>query len=470
MDFQEYLAHSNLDSKEYQMKGVEWCSEREKQTSLYCRGGIIADEMGLGKTIMMIGTILSNFSMPNLIILPVVLVEQWKAQFERTTGHSPLVYHGVTKARVTIDQLHRTPVVLTTYGTVLSDSRSMNRKLEQIKWTRIICDEAHHMRNKRTKVAKSVMKLSGQIKWLITGTPIQNRIHDLYSLFDILSISNKAYTDINTLCNIIKTTVLRRTKKEVGINIPDLTIQRVPIAWKNEKERQISEELHETFNFNNKIEKQHILSEKGAVLSLMLFARQLCIYPNMAKKHIHRMKSLGAVSPEKLTSEGLTHKSKMDGVIEKIVERKDNKNRKIVFTNFKEEIDHIKERLEENGMKVKAIDGRINKYMRESILTEDLDVLILQIKTGNEGLNLQKYSEIYFVTPDWNPKMEEQAIGRCHRLGQTKPVHVFRFIMSGFEDKDSTNNIEMYSEQVQERKKEIVNTVMNLDPIVIPPE
>ena len=463
MNFQNYLAHSKLDAKEYQKEGVDWCIAREQSTT-YCRGGIIADEMGLGKTIMMIGTLLANFSMPNIIILPVILVEQWKEHFERTTGHSPLVYHGATKAHVTVDQLQRTPIVLTTYGTVLSDSSSMDNKLEQVKWTRIICDEAHHIRNRRTKIAKAIMNLSGQIKWLITGTPIQNRIHDLYSLFDMLSISNKVYTDIKTLCNIINTIVLRRTKKEVGILIPDLMVERVPVAWKNDKERQISEEIHETFNFNNKLEKQHILSEKGVVLSLMLFARQLCIYPALAKKHTHRMKTLGVISSEKLTDEGLSHNSKMDGVIAKIVERKDNENRKIIFTNFKDEIDHLKERLEEHDMRVEAIDGRINKKKREDILLQDLDVLILQIKTGNEGLNLQQYNEIYFVTPDWNPKMEEQAIGRCHRIGQTKPVHVFRFVMREFQNEDSTNNIEMYSEQIQEHKREIENTIMNLDP------
>ena len=97
MNFQDYLNYSKLDAKDYQHSGVDWCIARENPKSEHCRGGIIADEMGLGKTIMMIGTLLANFSMPNLIILPVVLVEQWKEQFERTTGHSPLIYHGSHK-------------------------------------------------------------------------------------------------------------------------------------------------------------------------------------------------------------------------------------------------------------------------------------------------------------------------------------------------------------------------------------
>ena len=422
---------------------------------------------------MMIGTLLANFSMPNLIILPVVLVEQWKEQFERTTGHSPLIYHGSHKKKVSIEQLQKTPIVLTTYGTVLSDSQSTDKKLQQVKWTRIICDEAHHLRNRRTKISQSVLKLDCQIKWLITGTPIQNRINDLYSLFDILSISNKVYTNVDNLFSIIDKIVMRRTKKQVGIKIPELTIERVPVTWKNDKERQLSEEIHENFKFGRKktnpspspSPSPDNISTRGIILSLMLYARQLCVYPSLATKHMGKMKQLGIVSPE--NAKGLSYNSKMDGVVNKIIERKNNKSRKIIFTNFHGEIDHLKERLRYNGLVVESIDGRITKRKRQFVLHQELDVLILQIKTGNEGLNLQKYNEIYFVTPDWNPKMEEQAIARCHRLGQTKPVNVFRFVMSDDDDTENIQNIEMYSESVQHTKREIENTILNPTPVII---
>ena len=467
MNFQDYLNYSNLDAKEYQCTGVDWCIARENTESEHCRGGIIADEMGLGKTIMMIGTILANFSMPNLIVLPVVLVEQWKEQFERTTGHSPLIYHGSRKKKVSVEQLQNTPIVLTTYGTVLTDSQTTDKKLQQVKWSRIICDEAHHLRNRRTKIAQSVTNLDCQIKWLITGTPIQNRINDLYSLFDILSISNKVYTNVDNLFSIINKIVMRRTKKQVGIKIPKLTIERVPISWKNDKERQLSEEVHENFNFTRKKTNpgsESSSSAPGIVLSLMLYARQLCVYPSLATKHMGKMKELGIASPENI--KGLSYNSKMDGVIKQIIERKDNKNKKIIFTNFHGEIDHLKDRLLSNGLVVESIDGRITKRKRQFVLHQELDVLILQIKTGNEGLNLQKYNEVYFVTPDWNPKMEEQAIARCHRLGQTKPVFVFRFVMSDERKPNTTTetkniqNIEMYSEEVQNDKTELEKSIL----------
>jgi len=151
--------------------------------------------------------------------------------------------------------------------------------------------------------------------------------------------------------------------------------------------------------------------------------------------------------------EGTKGHSKMDSVIQKIVERKDNGNKKIVFSNFHGEIDYLKNSLSKEGLIVEYIDGRVSKRQRKAILGNIVDVLIIQIKTGSEGLNLQNYNEVYFVTPDWNPQTEQQAIARCHRIGQTKKVEVFRFVMSPYHEEGS--NIEMYSEQVQVNKREI---------------
>lgn len=474
MNFQEFLQHSKLDSKDYQREGVEWCIEREQEQSVleqeqeqdreqslegssqhYCAGGIVADEMGLGKTIMMIATIVCNFKMPTLIVLPNVLLEQWKEQIYKTTGHKAIVYHGQVKKILTEKQLQHMPIILTTYGTVLADARK-DKKLQQVKWGRIICDEAHHLRNRRTKVTKVVGSLQTKIMWLITGTPIQNHINDLFSLFDILKISNKVYTDVEKLKNIISTIVLKRTKKEVGIQLPQLNVNRIKSNWNHSKEQALAEDIHDKLSFS--LLKQKPL-DHNMRLSTMLCARMLCVYPKMATKYLHKLKSMGYIDNENF--EGLNQASKMDSVINKIVERKANGNRKIIFTNFKEEIDHIKTSLTSNGLTVESIDGRVaSKKKRQEILTRDIDVLILQIKTGNEGLNLQQYNEVYFVTPDWNPKIEEQAVARCHRLGQTKEVHVFRFVMDNFDLENKTLNIEMYSESVQTNKREIGESVL----------
>lgn len=464
MNFQQFLQHSKLDSKPYQSLGVDWCIKREEPVAAYCRGGIIADEMGLGKTIMMIGLIVCNFKMPNLIILPVVLVEQWKEQFQHTTGHTPLIYHGAMKKNISLHTLQHAPIVITTYGTILSDAKTPDKKLQTVNWTRIICDEAHHLRNKRTGVTKSVLQLKSEIMWLITGTPIQNHTNDLYSLFDILSIPKKVYTNTDTIKDIVKTLMLKRSKLEVGIQIPVLHLHRVATAWENLKEQKLSEEIHDNLQFSlMKQQKQQHQAEQqmsnGMILAMMIYARKMCVYPKLATENMKKGQSLGLISTDNM--DGLNYSSKMNGVVKKIIERKNNGNKKIIFTNFKGEIDHLKSRLQSYGLVVDSIDGRITKRKRQFILHQELDVLILQIKTGNEGLNLQKYNEIYFVTPDWNPKMEDQAIARCHRIGQKKQVYVFRFVMRSFDDKDKSQNIEMYSESIQKQKIEIEHESLN---------
>jgi SNF2 family DNA or RNA helicase len=122
----------------------------------------------------------------------------------------------------------------------------------------------------------------------------------------------------------------------------------------------------------------------------------------------------------------------MDAVIEKLIERKDNKNGKIIFCHYTGEIDMLKEALVTAEIKVNVLDGRISQAKRNALLAESPEnvVFIIQIQTGCEGLNLQNCNEIYFVSPHWNPSVEDQAVARCHRMGQEKPVFVFKFVMN----------------------------------------
>jgi len=187
----------------------------------------------------------------------------------------------------------------------------------------------------------------------------------------------------------------------------------------------------------------------------------MCVYPNMIVSHIHKLREMGAITDENI--HGIDSHSKINDVVDTIVKRKNNENRKIVFTNFSIEATYLAEKLLSEGMDVALLDGRVtSKAKRQSILKRPVDVLILQIKTGNEGLNLQMYNEVYFVTPQWNPKIEEQAIARCHRMGQTKPVYVFRFVMDSFDEGSNTSNIEMYTETIQSTKNEIENKTLEL--------
>lgn len=355
MNFKEFLAHSDLEYKDYQEEGVEWCIAREN-SSEYCSGGMIADGMGLGKTIVMIGTLVCNFQMSNLIILPVFLMEQWRDQIYRSTGHNAVVYHGSIKKVLTVEQLQRCPIVITTYGTVLTDNKKENKILQKVMWNRVICDEAHHMRNHRTQVKQAVLNLNRKITWLISGTPIQNHINDLYSLLDVLQIPNKVYTNSSELRDIITNVVLKRTKKEVGIVLPKLHLTRIVTKWEHPKEQALSEDIHDKLSFS--LLKQKPI-EKTMLLSMMIYARMLCVYPKLAAKHMQKIRDMGYIGDENMT--GVNYCSKLNAVIRTILGRKENGNRKIIFATFKGEIDYLQEELERNDLNVKYIDGRIGK-------------------------------------------------------------------------------------------------------------
>jgi SNF2 family DNA or RNA helicase len=223
------------------------------------RGGFIADEMGLGKTIMMIGTMVCNYLPRTLIVLPPVLIDQWYLQIYRTTGHKALIYHGANKKKITIDVLRAATIVITTYGAVtltkkklieVKSSPDLLTDLHKVDWSRIIFDEAHHLRNVNT-CWRSVKLLRADIRWLVSGTPIQNRKSDFYNLCSILNMPASFYTKSENLPLLARLYILKRTKKQVGIEIPDVVLDKNIVNWANKREKEMSEEIHSALGFSN---------------------------------------------------------------------------------------------------------------------------------------------------------------------------------------------------------------------------
>lgn len=465
--FKKYLDKSKLQHKDYQYEGVKWCLINELRENPLggLRGGLIADEMGLGKTIMMIGTFVTNRMMNTLIIVPPILIDQWFMQIYKTTGHKPLIYHGDNKKTITIDILKKACIVITTYGAVTLTKEKLAEKevtlLHKIMWSRIVFDEAHHLRNSKTTRFASVKLLSAKIRWLVSGTPIQNRKEDCYSLCSVLRIPASYYTNPANLQQIIANFIMKRTKKQVGIIIPDVVQNKNIVTWNNRKEMEISKFIHSGLAFSRVSMKNDIndLLESSSTLLLLLRARQSCIYSKLISDHY-----------EGLNKDIFNGSSKLDLVIQKILERKGNGCGKLIFCHFHDEIDEIAKRLRAGGIeKVATFDGRIGNGKRFDILNDKNEALILQIQTGCEGLNLQEnYSEIYFVSPHWNPAVEDQAIARCHRIGQTKPVYVERFEMDKFtpdeddEQQMNTITIDNYISEIQENKRSIANNLYEI--------
>ena len=448
----EFLKYSGLTYSQYQFDGVKWMIEKESCSEVRYGGGgggIIADEMGLGKTIMMIGTFISNLLPKTLIVVPLILIEQWKQQILKTTGYRVIVYHGSMKPDVSFmadgcgdgcggaRASNKTYIVITTYHTLVS-----SRILHHIQWNRVVYDEAHHLRNKNTQCHQVAAALKSDIRWLITGTPIQNSEKDLENLCIIARIP----------CDCVDEFILRRTKKEVGIAMPELSETVEMIQWRPEtREHKLGSHFHRAW--------QKIREKKdGKILPAMLRAKQVCIMPKIVDtEELYDSLATAAVAVETMPSIVIeTENSKIDRVIQIIIERKLNGNQKIIFCHFHAEIDVIMVCLMDAGMTVGVMDGRRKCAVSD---VDENDVLIIQIQTGCEGLNLQKFNEIYFIGPHWNPAVEDQAIARCHRIGQLKPVIVYRFIMDKFDDCES---LDMYIRDIQEKKRGLVRDMFDI--------
>ena len=501
--FEILLERAKFSMKQYQYDGVKWCVENELSDNKI-KGGIIADEMGLGKTLTMIGIMFVNFKRRTLLVVPPVLLEQWAKEIYKCSGHRVLKYHGKEKKKITEAELRAAPIVLTTYNMLLlSKSKNKNKAnkelnekeddvslLTKIKWNRLIFDEAHHLRNRHTERFISCKNIRAEIRWLVSGTPVQNKRQDFYNLCNIIGIDKKSKDDIP---EIVKKYILRRTKADVGIELPPVLKEDRIIPWKNQYEKMMSEEIHSLLP--NQTGVKNLQSSSGelaeqfgtqGILIAILRARQSCIMPALMAPQIKKMIWSGSIENPQLYINALRSNSKLDAVIKLIVDRKDNGNGKIIFCHFRNEIDIIASRLRKAGLeKVLTYDGRNSNTVNGlKLLTEAADAIILQIQTGCEGLNLQEhFSEIYFVSPHWNPCVEDQAVARCHRIGQKKPTYVFKFEMSGFEprplilaqqtenqnqnqnqnDEDEVQDpmtLEKYVNKVQNTKRQIINQII----------
>jgi SNF2 family DNA or RNA helicase len=274
--------------------------------------------------------------------------------------------------------------------------------------------------------------------------------------------------NLRVICNQF---ILRRTKKQIGINLPPVETHSTLVNWNFTSEINLAKDIHSLLPRISKVLKGDrigaALKGKGSLVA-MLRARQCCVMPGLMREPLIRLYNSGLIPYESI--EALDYSTKLIKVIDTIVARKDNGAGKIIFCQFRSEIDFMARMLSSYGMKkVVTYDGRNSGKHTLSKLAEPADALIIQIQTGCEGLNLQEhFSEIYFVAPHWCPFVEDQAIARCHRIGQTKTVTVFKFEMNGFLTNndvviDDTNTIERHINNVQTKKRMISDDILHRD-------
>jgi len=496
--FTTWLKEAGLDAKKHQFSGIEWVYNRETNPRLGVPGGFLCDEMGLGKTILMIGVMKVNPKKQTLIILPKSLIKQWADTLKKLVNIDAFIYHGAKVKKATKDDL-ASQVVLTTYGMISVRKRKkklVHCPLWDIKWGRIIYDEAHHMRNSKSGQHAGGCRLKANIKWMVTGTPINNGRKDFYHLCSVLGLNKTFYRNKEAITETIKDCVLYRTKKSVGIKMPPLNIEIVEVLHETDEEEQFVKNIHASGGFatvntgNVDMAINFLNNAFNSRLPLYMLMRQACVIPQMASdKLTEKFLNNGAFDDEDVGLLACKGTSKMNAVVKKVVDNKINKGGKLIFCQFKREIAHIKKKLTIAGFNVAVIQGSTSKKERVYALQPPIspeeitsiidakttspgagacniphiinsflspDVLIAQIQTACEGLNLQHFNEVYFTTPHWNPAVEDQSIARSHRIGQLSDVKVYKFITT-FNTDDTS--LDEHCLMIQKVKREAASII-----------
>ena len=410
----------------YQHTGVRWLVERE--TSLDHPGGFLCDEMGLGKTVQLIATMIANPKPKTLIIVPKSIVGQWCSELARFAPS--IKTHAFDGAKRHLPE-NIPDVIIAPYSVLPQRVGAPPCPLLKVSWDRIILDEGHEIRNKKSKCHITCMALWAPIRWVVTGTPVFNSMKDFVTLCRFVGIPREI---VQGYTNAVREKyVLRRTKEEVARHNKRLELP--PCDFKNLEMEMYPEErglYSEAFEKGQNVVRSVLGAENQgahqmALLEALLRVRQVMTWPQL---YIDGLAIKEDTDPVKW--EGRS--KKMETLIESIKSHPTEKT--LVFTQFMGEMDRIQELLAEFGAPTFRIDGSVIKEAREERIAGSKSckgpaVFLIQIKAGGVGLNLQEATRVYITTPAWNPATELQAIARAHRTGQTSRVVVRRLIYIG---------------------------------------
>jgi len=443
-------AKDNLNGRlfaPYQREGVLWMLTMEHQES-GPKGGFLCDEMGLGKTVQMVSTMLGNPQKSTLIVVPKSIITQWVNEIEKFAPQlSVHVFDGPKRC------LKEADIVIAPYSLLSTNEVTvMHMKV----WDRIILDEAHEIRNKKSKLFKSVCRLKTTIKWIVTGTPVFNSMEDFVSLCAFLGIEKSL---VQGMTNKIKDIyILRRTKDDLAkinerLRLPDCYFENVELDMFPD-ERQLYEfvfqdaqdTIRDAFKYAISINSKNMV-----ILECLLRARQCMIWPQMYLDGIAKKSGTQA-------EEWVGRSNKMETLFRLIRSHPDEKS--LVFCQFVGEMNYIQQQLD---CQVFRIDGSVPKEERDRQITmfkkaDPGAVFIIQIKSGGQGLNLQEATRVYITAPSWNPATELQAVGRSHRTGQTHQVYVKKLV---YRETDTLVSVEEEMMALQGHKSIVCSRVLN---------
>ncbi|HEY5552110.1 MAG TPA: DEAD/DEAH box helicase, partial [Opitutaceae bacterium] len=407
--------------RDYQRLGAAWLHHLHSQRL----GGVLADEMGLGKTLQALA-MLSTTRGTSLVVCPASLVENWRREAARfVPGIRVRVHHGSERSDAT--DFGGGDLVVTSYGTLVRD----RVQFEAAEFECLVADEAQHVKNRRTQNAAALRGIRAGCRLMLTGTPVENSLDDLRSLFEIALPGAMKPIPADTRgeerrwheAHLRRQTapfILRRTKAQVAPELPP-KIEQVIHCEAGPEQRAFYERVRAATE--GEIEKLEFAGGKEAqvrlaVLTQLLRLRQVCCDPAL------------------LPGGGEVGSAKMDAFLELLDEAEDDGHRMLVFSQFTSLLKLVRDELEARSLPFASIDGSMNARARQNEVdrfqaSAEIPVFLISLKAGGTGLNLTGADTVVHFDPWWNPAVEAQATDRAHRIGQTRTVNVYKLIVAG---------------------------------------
>ncbi len=427
----------------YQRRAVGWLDFLHRLGL----GGCLADDMGLGKTPTTLAHLLAHTSdQPSLVMCPLSVVHNWEAEAAFfTPGLRVVVAHGATRKRGSAfaRQLEQADIVISTYGTVTRDIEGM----AEHRWNIVVCDEAQAIKNHRTKAARAVRALDARQFIALTGTPVENRLTELWSILDAANpgslggvtwFRDTFATPIETkgdeqaldgMRRLTAPFVLRRTKADKSL-VPDLPDKVEQVAWATLTDEQAGLYQAVLDDFVSASGQSTVeeggMARRGLVLATLTRLKQICNHPA-------QFLAAGGEEPGKLAGRS----GKLERFDELVAELLDAGERALIFTQYREMGELLVRRLlEGHDVSAKFLHGGVSRKRRDAMVTkfqsgEGAPLQVVSLKAGGTGLNLTAASRVIHYDRWWNPAVEDQATDRAWRIGQTSTVFVHKLVCQG---------------------------------------
>lgn len=433
--------HATL--RDYQQFGYQWL----KTLAHYGLGGVLADDMGLGKTLQSIAYLLSEKAQngkekPSLIIAPSSVLYNWKDEFDKfSSGLNVGVVYGTPTERIAVARDQHHDVLITSYPLLRQDAEIYQEQF----FDTLILDEAQAIKNQATKTAKAVKKIGATKRFALSGTPIENSLDELWSIFDAILPGffgdHKAFKQLSQekITKMARPFILRRLKEDVLKELPE----KIETVYHTDLTKE-QKELYLGYLEKIQQETKQSIAEEGfqksriKILAGLTRLRQVCCHPSLFLENY----------------EGTS--GKLEQLMDMVQNAQENGQRLLIFSQFSSMLAMIRERLQKENVDCFYLDGQTPSLERTSMAERfnngEKDVFLVSLKAGGTGLNLTGADTVILYDLWWNPAVEEQAAGRAHRIGQKNVVQVMRVIARG--------TIEEKIYDMQQKKKELIEQVV----------